>query len=64
MKIIPNRTMSLEGQRVEHGKPTEVSESAGQFALRMGWAKPADEAVAEAEMPKAIRRARGKSEAD
>ena len=38
MKIIPNRTMSLEGERVEAGKVATVSAEAGSLAIRHGWA--------------------------
>ena len=38
MKIIPNRTMRLEGERVEAGKVSNVSQKAGELALRHGWA--------------------------
>lgn len=64
MNIIPNRTMSLDGQHVEQGRAVEVSEAAGIYALRMGWASPVESSVAEAQLPKAIRSARNKSKAD
>lgn len=38
MHILPNRTMRLEGQRVEAGKVAEVSKTAGDLAIRQGWA--------------------------
>lgn len=38
MKIIPHRTMSLEGERVEVGKVVAVSAEAGALAIRHGWA--------------------------
>lgn len=64
MNIIPNRSMNLDGQHVEQGRAVEVSEAAGEYALRMGWARPVDPSVAEAQLPKAIRTARNKSKAD
>lgn len=42
MKIISNRNMFLDGKRVEAGKPTDVSKSEGELALRMGWAVAAE----------------------
>jgi hypothetical protein len=41
MKIIPNRTMRLDGKHVEQGKPAEVSQAAGELAIRHGWASVA-----------------------
>lgn len=38
MKIIPKRTMQLDGKHVEQGKPVEVSQAAGELAIRHGWA--------------------------
>jgi len=38
MVIIPTRTMFLDGKRVERGVATEVSQSAGELALRHAWA--------------------------
>lgn len=38
MKIIPKRTMFLDGKRVVAGKTEEVSKSAGDLAIRHGWA--------------------------
>ncbi|MCF8186613.1 MAG: hypothetical protein K9J28_07340 [Sulfuritalea sp.] len=38
MKIIPKRTMFLDGRRVEFGKSEEVSKAAGDLAIRHGWA--------------------------
>ncbi len=46
MKIIPNRTMFLDGRRVVAGKVEEVSKAEGDLAIRHGWA---DEAKAKAE---------------
>lgn len=38
MKIIPTRTMFLDGRRVVAGKAEEVSKSEGELAIRHGWA--------------------------
>ena len=40
-RIIPTRTMRLEGRRVEFGKPVDVSDEAAELALRHGWATKA-----------------------
>lgn len=40
-RIIPRRTMRLEDERVEAGKPVEVSDAAAELALRHGWADAA-----------------------
>lgn len=37
-EILPKRTMSLGGQRVEAGKPAKVSKEDHDLAVRMGWA--------------------------
>ena len=57
MIIIPNRTMFLDGKRVERAKSVEVSKDEGELAIRHGWAvegdakeaKKAAKAAAEAE---------------
>jgi hypothetical protein len=41
MKIIPKRTMFLDGRRVVAGKVEEVSKSEGDLAIRHGWAAEA-----------------------
>lgn len=41
MKIIPNRTMFLDGRRVVAGKLEEVSKAEGELAIRHGWAAEA-----------------------
>lgn len=46
MKIIPKRTMFLDGRRVVAGKVEDVSKSEGDLAIRHGWAV---EAKAQAE---------------
>jgi|GEM_PF-4456932 len=46
MKIIPLRTMRLDGQRVEQGKPDDVSDAAGDLAIRHGWATKVDKPAA------------------
>lgn len=38
MKIIPKRTMFLDGRRVVAGKTEEVSQEEGKLAIRHGWA--------------------------
>ncbi len=38
MKIIPKRTMFLDGKRVEQGKAVNVKDSEGKLAIRHGWA--------------------------
>jgi len=38
MKIIPKRTMWLDGRRVEAGKVENVAQKEGELAIRMGWA--------------------------
>lgn len=45
MKIIPNRTMFLDGRRVVAGKVEDVSKSEGDLAIRHGWAVEAKAAV-------------------
>lgn len=47
MKIIPKRTMFLDGKRVVAGQTEEVSKAEGQYAIRHGWA------VEAADKPKA-----------
>lgn len=42
MIIIPNRTMFLDGKRVERAKAVEVSKDEGELALRHGWAVEGD----------------------
>lgn len=41
-EILPKRTMSLGGQRVEAGKPAKVSKDDHDLAVRMGWATSVD----------------------
>lgn len=47
MDIIPNRTMSLSGQRVEAGKKATVSKEDGELAIRHRWAIAAKDAKAD-----------------
>ena len=49
MKIIPKRTMFLDGKRVEQGKAVNVKDSEAKLALRHGWAieYSADKAAAD-----------------
>ncbi len=48
MKIVPNRTMQLDGKHVEKGKAVDVSEDAAELAIRHGWAAKAPAKAAKA----------------
>lgn len=54
MKITPLRTMLLEGEHVEQGKPVAVSKTAADLAIRHGWAVATTDAKAPSAKAKAV----------
>ena len=64
MKIVPKRTMQLDGRQVVAGKVETVSQKEGELAIRHGWAVLYAKDAAEAAEAKAKKEAEEKAKAE